>query len=69
MISLTSVVYLVVYLMVAALVFWLLNYLVDTVVTQEPFHKVAKVVLIVFAVLVAIGLLLSLVGGGPVFVR
>ena len=33
----------------------------------EPFNKIARVVLAVFSVLVVIGILLSLVGGTPVF--
>jgi hypothetical protein len=67
MVSLSGIVWLVVYLVVAGLVFWLLHFLIDYVAPPEPFRKVAKVALVVLAVLVLIGLLLSLVGYGPVF--
>lgn len=62
----SAAVALVIYLIVAGLVFWLLNFLVDTVITQEPFHKVAKTILIVLAVLVAITMLMSFIGT-PIF--
>ena len=68
-ISIAQVVNLVIYLMVAGLVFWLLYWLVNYINPPEPFKKVATVVLAVLAVLVAIGILLSLVGGQPLFVR
>jgi hypothetical protein len=67
MISLQAAVAAVVYLIVAGLIFWLLWFLVQYVAPPEPFRKVAGVVLVVFAVLAAIGILLSLVGGGPLF--
>ena len=67
MISLSAAVTLVVYLIVAGLVFWLLWWLIEYVGIPEPFHKVAKVILAVAAVLAVIGLLLSLVGGQPLF--
>lgn len=67
MLSLQGLVSVVLYLIVAGLIFWLLNYLVDYIAPPEPFHKIAKVVLVVFAVLVIIGILLSLVGGTPIF--
>jgi hypothetical protein len=63
MISLSGAVTVIVYLVVAGLIFWLLNYLIDYIAPPEPFHKVAKVVLMVLAVLVVIGCLLSMVGG------
>lgn len=62
MLSLSSLVTFVVYLIVVGLIWWLLNYLVDAVGMPEPFYKVCKVVLLVVAVLFVIGLLLSLVG-------
>lgn len=67
MLSLQGLVSVMIYLLVAGLVFWLLNYLVDNIPLAEPFHKIAKIVLMVLAVLVVIGILLSLVGGAPVF--
>ena len=69
MISLSAVVNLVIYLIVAGLIFWLLVWLVNYIAPPEPFRKIANVVLAVAAVLVAIGLLLSLVGGVPLLVR
>lgn len=62
MISLETVVRAVIYLIVGGLIFWLLNWLIDTVSIPEPFHKVAKVILIVAAVIIVIAVLLSLVG-------
>lgn len=67
MISLSGVIGTVVYLVVIGLVFWLLWWALGKINPPEPFRKVAEVVLVLLAVLVVIGLLLSLVGGGPVF--
>jgi hypothetical protein len=67
MISLTVLVSLVMYLIVAGLIFWLLWWLIGYCGIPEPFNKVARIVLAVAAVLVIIGLLLQLVGGTPVF--
>jgi predicted PurR-regulated permease PerM len=67
MLSLTGMVTIVVYLIVAGLVFWLLSWLVDYCEVKDPFRKVAKIVLAIMAVLVVIGILLSLVGGTPIF--
>ena len=68
MISLSGAVTIVVYLVVAGLVFWLLNWLLNKVAPPEPFRKIADIILAVLAVMVVIGILLSLVGGyGPVF--
>ncbi len=68
MISLSGAVTVIVYLVVAGLIFWLLNFLIDYISPPEPFLKIAKVVLVVLGVMVCIGLLLSLVGGvGPIF--
>lgn len=69
MISISAAVTVIVYLLVAGLVFWLLYWLVNFINPPEPFKKVATVVLAILAVLVAIGILLSLVGGQPLFVR
>ncbi len=67
MISLSSAVTVIVYLVVAGLVFWLLWWLVNYIAPPEPFRKVANVILAILAVLVVIGILLSLVGGQPIF--
>lgn len=67
MISISAAVTVIVYLIIAGVVFWLLWWLVDYVGLPEPFRKVANVFLAVLAVLVVIGVLLSLVGGQPLF--
>jgi len=67
MISLSAMVTVIVYLIVAGLIFWLLWWLVGYVGLPEPFRKVANVVLAVAAVLVIIGILLSLVSGQQIF--
>ena len=68
MISLSAVITVVVYLIVAGLIFWLLWWLVNYIAPPEPFRKIANVVLAILAVLVVCSLLLSLVGG-PTLVR
>ena len=60
-----SLIYLIVYLIVIGLVFWLLTYLIDIVPLPEPFNRVAKIALMVVAVLIVIFLLLGLVGEAP----
>lgn len=69
MFSLSGLVSLVVYLIVAGLIFWLLSWLISYTNPPEPFKKGANIVLMVFAVLVIIGLLLSMISGTPVFIR
>jgi hypothetical protein len=64
----TSLVYLVVYIIIVGVILWLLNYLIDNVPLQEPFRRVAKIALMVIGVLIIILLLLNFVGvmdGGP----
>ncbi len=67
MISLSAAVTTIVYLIVAGLIFWLLWWLLNYVAPPEPFRKVGTVILAILAVLVIIGILLSLVGYGPIF--
>lgn len=67
MISIQSAVNIVIYMVVAGLIFWLLWFLINYIAPPEPFRKVANVVLMVLAVLVCIGILLSVVGGTPMF--
>jgi uncharacterized membrane protein len=67
MISLTALVSLVLYLIVGGLVFWLIWWLIGYCGIPEPFNKVARVIVAVVAVLFIIGVLLSLVGGQPIF--
>jgi hypothetical protein len=52
---------------VAGLIFWLLYWLVSYVNPPEPFKKIATVILAILAVLVIIGILLSIAGGQPMF--
>jgi len=67
MISLSAAVSVILYLVVAGLIFWLLYFLINYIAPPEPFRKIANVVLMVLAVMVCIGILLSLVGGQPLF--
>ena len=67
MISLSGAVTALVYLIIAGLVFWLLWWLLGYVDPPEPFRKVGTVILAILAVMVIVGILLSLVGGTPVF--
>ena len=57
-----SLIYLVLYLVVIGVIVWLLLYLIDAVPVPEPFHRVARVAIIVISVLIVIVLLLQFVG-------
>ena len=59
-----TLVTLVIYVLILGLIFWLLDYLIQTVPLFEPFRQIARTVLMVVAVIVLILFLLSLVGGG-----
>lgn len=52
----------VVWVIVAGLVFFLVNWLIDYVALAEPFNKIAKVIVAVVAVIILINALLMLVG-------
>lgn len=52
----------VVWVLVAGLVFWLLNWLIDYVKVAEPFNKVAKVIIAIVAVVMLINALLTIAG-------
>lgn len=67
MISIQGAVTVVVYLIVAGMIFWLLWFLINYIDPPEPFKKVASVILMVLGVLVLIGILLTFVGGQPLF--
>ena len=67
MISISSAVQVILYLVVGGLIFWLLWYLVNNVGIPEPFKKVANVILLVLAVFVLIGILLTMLTGTPIF--
>jgi heme/copper-type cytochrome/quinol oxidase subunit 2 len=58
----TSLILLVVYIVVLALIVFLLNYLVDNVPMQEPYKRVAKIAILVVGVLILILLLLNFIG-------
>lgn len=62
MITVAELVRAVVMIVVLGLIVWLLYYLINYISPPEPFKKVAMVVLMVFAVLICIGVLLSLAG-------
>lgn len=51
----------VVWIIVGGIIFWLLTFLIDYLKIPEPFNRVARVILIVAAVLFLINLLLGLV--------
>ena len=67
MVSISAAVAIIIYLIVAGLIFGLLWWLIDYVAVPEPFNKFLRVVLAIVAVLVIIGILLSLVAGQPLF--
>jgi hypothetical protein len=58
----TGLILLVVYLIVVGIVIWLLHYLVNTIPMDEPFRRVANIVIVVIGVLICILLLLNFVG-------
>ena len=59
-----ALVSLVIYLVVIGLIVWLLLYLIDAIPVPQPFHKVARVAIMVVGVLIVILLLLNLIGMG-----
>lgn len=67
MFSISGAVQVILTLVVAGLIFWLLNFLIDYIGVPQPFQKVAKVILMVLAVLLCIFALLSLLNGQPMF--
>lgn len=67
MIPISVLVWLVVYVIVAGLVFWLLHWLIGYCGIPEPFNKVARIVLAILAVVFLIAALLSVVNGQPLF--
>ena len=69
MITLTALVYFVVYLIIAGLIIWLLHWLISYAGLPEPFAKVARIVLAVVAVLIVIGILLNLIGQPVIVLR
>ena len=62
---LNTLVYFVIYLIVAGCIIGLLLWLIDAVPIPEPFHRIARIAIIVIGVLIVIFLLLSIIDGGP----
>lgn len=52
----------VLWIVVGGLIFWLLHYLITSTGIPEPFNKIARVVLLVVAVIFLINVLLMIVG-------
>ncbi len=69
MISLTALVNFILYLVIAGLIFWILNWLIGYVGMPDPFAKVARVVLAVAAAFILIYALLGLIGAAPPLFR
>jgi len=63
---LTTLVYLVLYLIVVGLICGLLLWLIDAVGVPQPFHKFARIAVIVIGVLIVIFILLGMVEGTSV---
>lgn len=61
-ISGAGIVHIIIWLIVAGLIFWLLSWLIAYVGLPEPFAKVAKVILAVAAVILIINALMSMAG-------
>lgn len=57
-----NVVNAVIWLIIAGLIFWLLNWLISYVGIGEPFSKIAKVIIAIAAVLICINALMTLAG-------
>lgn len=57
-----SLVHAVIWIIIAGVIFWLVNWLIGYVGLPEPFAKVARVILAVLAVLMLINALLMIVG-------
>jgi len=52
----------VIWLIIAGVIFWLLNWLISYVGVPEPFAKVAKVIIAIAVALICINALLTLAG-------
>jgi hypothetical protein len=61
-----ALVYFVIYIVVIGLIIGLLLWLIDNVPIPEPFHRVARIAIIVIGVLIVIVLLLSILGDSGV---
>jgi hypothetical protein len=65
----TALITFVVYLIVIGIIVWLLLFLIDAIPLPEPFHRVARVLIIVVSVLIVILLLLQFIGTDVPFPR
>ena len=59
-----ALIHLVIYLIIVGVIIWLLLWLIDVIPLPEPFHRVARVVIIVIGVLVIILALLNFIEPG-----
>jgi uncharacterized membrane protein len=57
-----SLVNAVIWVLIAGLIFWLLNWLISYVGVPEPFNKIAKVIIAIVAVVMLINALLTVAG-------
>ena len=58
----TALIHLVIFIVVVGLIVWLLLYLIDVIPLPEPFHRVARIAIIVVGILILILLLLQFLG-------
>lgn len=65
--SIEGLVSLLIWLVVVGLIFWLLFWFVSYVGLPEPFAKIAKVLIALFAVILLLYLLLGILGAPPAF--
>lgn len=63
-ISGSSLIHALVYLLIIALIFWLIQWGLAQIGVPEPFNKLIKVVLVIVAVIICINFLLGLTEGG-----
>lgn len=63
---LSQLITLVIYLIIAGLIFYVLYWAISQVPLPEPFNTVARVALVLIAVLIACYLLLGLIPGGGI---
>jgi hypothetical protein len=68
-ISVQGLVWLVIYLGGLGLIVWLLIFLIDYIGVPQPFAKVAKVIIMVFSVLILISVILAFMGHPLVHLR
>lgn len=67
--SIDGLIHLLIYLVVAGLIFWLLWWFIDYIALPEPFNKVAKVVVALVALVILLYFLLGLLGPLPTLTR